>query len=69
MTTKKLDFFYGAIKYIEQKFKSKIEDEERRKLINVFPTCAIEAEFMKTIFDTVKDHVFMERLTGSNIRY
>jgi len=60
--------FYGAIKYIEQKFKSKIEDEERRKLINVFPTCAIEAEFMKTIFDTVKDHVFMERLTGSNIR-
>jgi len=62
--------FWGAIKYIERKFRNAIENEDQREqMLVAYPTCAIDKDLIEKIFHVVKDYVFDIRMTLSGIHW
>jgi len=58
---------YGAVKHIENQFREYIP-EDHTNLV-VFPSCTIDTDQMKIVFESMKDHIFIERMKVSGIRF
>jgi len=61
--------YWAAIKYIEKKFKETIENEEIKKNLVVFPTCAIEKDHIEKVFEATSVYVFDLRMKLSGIKW
>jgi len=61
--------FWGGVKYLEKKFKEEIDDDEIRKQLVVFPTCAIEKDHIEKVFEATSDYIFELRMKLSGIKW
>jgi len=61
--------FWGGVKYLEKKFREKINDEDTQDRLQVFPTCAIDKNIMETIFEILTGYVFEVRMNISGMHF
>jgi len=62
--------FFGAMKYIEHRYKSLVANgDPNGQEIKCFPTCSIEKDQIKTIFEIMKDKIFVLSATGSGLKF
>jgi len=60
--------FWGAMKYIENKFKSLVDtDENSSKSFVCYPTCSIERNQVDIVFKAMREFIFLSNVKESGI--
>jgi len=59
--------YFGAYHYIKKMFEDAIPDDKPK--INVYPTCTIDTDQVRSVFISIKDYIFVERMKNSGINF
>jgi len=58
--------YHCAVKYIENNFRQLLPPDQE---LVVYPTCTIDTNQIEVVFNAMKDHIFVERMKVSGIRF